>query len=164
MRNKGPLLSRLTHANETKNATHTIIFLILVILRSFLFPSSIMVQLFWCFLNPEMAVGFVRLRAEVSLLHSVHEVICVACLSHSWFHCYISSVTSVNLKKAGMASRNIAIKQQYMLFLYQLCSSLWTSRSWFVCSSHTSHANNFIHSGGSRPSDKGGAPFIQTLR
>ena len=69
MRNKGPLLSRLTHANETKNATHTIIFLILVILRSFPFPSSIMVQLFWCFLNPEMAVRFVPLRAEVSLLH-----------------------------------------------------------------------------------------------
>ena len=116
MRNKGPLLSRLTHANETKNATHTIIFLILVILRSFLFPSSIMVQLFWCFLNPEMAVGFVPLRAEVSLLHSVHEVICVACLSHSWFHCYISSVTSVNLKKAGMASRNIVIKNNTCCF------------------------------------------------
>ena len=30
--------------------------------------------------------------------------------------CYISSVTSVNLKKAGMASRNIVIKKQYTLF------------------------------------------------
>ena len=69
MRTKGPLLSRLTHANETKNATHTIIFLIVVILKSFPFPSSIMVQLFCCFLNPEMVVGFVPLRAEVSILH-----------------------------------------------------------------------------------------------
>ena len=29
--------------------------------------------------------------------------------------CYISSVTSVNLKKAGMARRNIVIKKQYTL-------------------------------------------------
>ena len=69
MRTKGPLLSRLTHANETKNATHTITFLIVVILKSLPFPSSIMLQLFWCFLNPEIAVGLAPLRAEVSILH-----------------------------------------------------------------------------------------------
>ena len=45
MRTKGPLLSRLTHANETKNATHTITFLIVVILKSFPFPSSIYVAI-----------------------------------------------------------------------------------------------------------------------
>ena len=44
--------------------------------------------------------------------------------------CYISSVTSVNLKKAGMASRNIVIKTIYVV-LNKLCSSLWTSCSWY---------------------------------
>ena len=39
----------------------------------------------------------------------------------------INSVTSVNLKKGGMASRNIVMKKQYTLS-WQLCSSLWTSR------------------------------------
>ena len=34
MPTKGPLLSPLTHANETKNATHTITFLIVVIFKS----------------------------------------------------------------------------------------------------------------------------------
>ena len=121
MRTKGPLLSRLTHANETKNATLTIIFLniILVILKSFPFPTSIIVQLFWCLvLNPEMAVGFIpcEQRFLSCMAFSVHEVICVACLSHSWFHCYISSVTSVNLKKAGLASRNIVIKNNTCCF------------------------------------------------
>ena len=53
--------------------------------------------------------------------------------------CYISSVTSVNLKKAGMASRNIVIKTIYVV-LNQLCSSLWTSCSGFnfACLCYTS--------------------------
>ena len=47
--NKEPLLSRLTHAKETKNATHTITFLIVVILKSFPFPSSIYGAIFLVF-------------------------------------------------------------------------------------------------------------------
>ena len=39
----------------------------------------------------------------------------------------INSVTSVNLKKAGMASQNIAIKSDTCC-CHQFCSSLWTSR------------------------------------
>ena len=38
----------------------------------------------------------------------------------------MSSVTSVNLKKAGMASRNIVIKNNIRCFK-SACSSLWTS-------------------------------------
>ena len=41
----------------------------------------------------------------------------------------INSVTSVNLKKAGLASRNIVIKNNTRCS-DQLCSSLWTSRCW----------------------------------
>ena len=69
MRTKGRLLSRLTHANETKNATHTITFLIVVILKSFPFSIINYVAIVWCFLNPEIAVGLAPLRAEVSILH-----------------------------------------------------------------------------------------------
>ena len=36
-------------------------------------------------------------------------------------------------------------RKQLHVVLNQLCSSLWTSRSWFVYSSQTSHANNFVH-------------------
>ena len=39
--------------------------------------------------------------------------------------CYISSVTSVNLKKAGMASRNIVIKNNTRCYWNQLCSSFF---------------------------------------
>ena len=104
-RHKGSLLSRLTHANETKKATHTIIFLIVVILKSFPFPSSIMLQLFWCFLNPEMAVGFVPLRAEVSLLHGF----CVACLSHSWFDYSPQKSDVNNLLHAKSHARGVTL-------------------------------------------------------
>ena len=81
-------MSRLTHANETKNATHTIIFLniILVILKSFPFPTSIIVQLFLCLvLNPEMAVGFIpcEQRFLSCMAFSVYKVVRVACLSRS---------------------------------------------------------------------------------
>ena len=38
---------------------------------------------------------------------------------------------SVNLKKAGMASRNIVMKKQYTRS-DQLCGNLWTSRVWFL--------------------------------
>ena len=41
--------------------------------------------------------------------------------------CYISSVTSVNLKKAGMARRNIVIKKTIHVVMNQFCSSLWAS-------------------------------------
>ena len=41
----------------------------------------------------------------------------------------INSVTSVNLKKTGMASRNILMN--HTRCSDQLCSSLWTSRFWF---------------------------------
>ena len=98
-------LSRLTHANETKKATHTIIFLIVVILKSFPFPSSIMLQLFWCFLNPEMAVGFVPLRAEVSLLHGF----CVACLSYSWFDYSPQKSDVNNLLHAKSHARGVTL-------------------------------------------------------
>ena len=37
-------------------------------------------------------------------------------LSYNIVFLIISSVTSANLKKAGMASRNIVMKKQYMLF------------------------------------------------
>ena len=45
---------------------------------------------------------------------------------------YRSAVTSVNLEKAGMASRNnVMFKKTIHVVLNQLCSSLWTSRSWY---------------------------------
>ena len=43
----------------------------------------------------------------------------------------INSVTSVNLKKTAMTSRNIVLKNNIRCS-DQLCSSLWTSRFWFV--------------------------------
>ena len=43
----------------------------------------------------------------------------------------IGSVTSANLKKAGMASRNIVMKNNTCCS-DQLCSSLWTSRFWLL--------------------------------
>ena len=43
----------------------------------------------------------------------------------------INSVTSVNLKKAGMASRNIVMKNNTRCS-DQFCSSLWTSRCWLI--------------------------------
>ena len=88
MRTKGPLLSRLTHANETKNATHTITFLIVVIFKSIsisIINYVAIVLVFSKSRNGSKTCTRCEQRFLSCMAFSVYEVICVASLSHSWF-------------------------------------------------------------------------------
>ena len=151
---QGPLLSRLTHANETKNATHTIIFLIVVILKSFPFPSSIYGAIVLVFSKSRNGSRICTAASRgfylAWLLASTRSFAWLVCRIVGFiatFSIYIilwllHKFSNICKPEEGWYGQpKYCYRKQLHVVLNQLCSSLWTSRSWFVCSSHRSHAN-----------------------